>query len=463
MVTRSDRFAARLGVAVACFVLFLAVSPASAVLVWHSALDGNANAIVGLDGSAVGSPTPTMDRDGRLFGAVRFNGSGDFFQMLPEVPSLSAGSFSFWARSENHGGERGPLAVGASGGGSSEYFSIQDTGDGRWRVDLDDGAARRDVFSNDVPTLGTWQHVVATFDSDTSQQLRLYVDGVLQTDVQSIAGDVAPYLDANAGNWLIGAERPTERFFEGAIDDVRIYSNELSQAEVNELFSSGPLNTHPDLQVLAAYTFDDFADRGVNELPPSSVGEDVVMNAALNIRPAVPGGTQGSSLTFEASDPGTAYDTAPVLRVFPAGNSTEAQAFANDGYFEFTIEPEGRDEFDLEALLFDAGRGGGSTPRGWALRTSADDFASIVDMADIPTTRVFTPYHVDLSGEMFQDVTDPLTFRFYVYSPGDGSTVEFDNFQVIGSVTQGVPEPATATLAVLALAGLGVRRRRRAA
>jgi len=83
--------------------------------------------------------------------------------------------------------------------------------------------------------------MVVTFDSSlgSSEQLRMYVDGPLQGDLLPIAGDAAPYVFTHP--WLIGTERTSERFFHGAVDDVRVYDHELTQSEVLDLYESGPL------------------------------------------------------------------------------------------------------------------------------------------------------------------------------------------------------------------------------
>ena len=245
MSSKLKRFAAVLFLCFAAVMVGLP-SGARAGLVWHSAMDGNADAIVGTSGAATGTPTATADKNGNANGAVLFGGQSDqdYYTVAPAAASLMAGSISAWVRPDTvDDTEDGVVAVGASGGGSTEYFTVMDraSGDQKWRVDLDDGASRRDVLSNAAPTAGTWQHLVVTFDSNAagSEQLRMYVDGSLQTDVQAITGDNDPYNPTN--NWLIGTERTNERYFNGAIDDVRIYDNELTANEVAALFRDGPL------------------------------------------------------------------------------------------------------------------------------------------------------------------------------------------------------------------------------
>jgi len=219
---------------------------AYAGLIWHSALNSDATAIVGGDGVATGTPTAVPDLNGNPGGAVLFGGDSDqdYYTITPTLGSFTAASMSAWVRPDTvNNTEDGFLAVGASGGGATRYFTVMNraSGDSKWRVDLDDGSSRRDVLSDATPVAGTWLHMVLTFDSAAagSEQLRMYVDSVLQGDVQSIGGDNDPYIFTN--NWLIGTEQTDSRFFDGAIDDVRIYDHELSPAEISALFSDGPL------------------------------------------------------------------------------------------------------------------------------------------------------------------------------------------------------------------------------
>jgi hypothetical protein len=219
---------------------------AHAGLIWHSALNGDATALVGSDGVPTGTPTAVPDLNGNPAGAVLFGGQTDqdYYTIAPALASFTAGSISAWVRPDTvDNSEDGFIAIGATGGGSTRYFSVMNraSGDSRWRVDLDDGGARRDVLSDATPVAGRWLHLVTTFDSSAagSQQLRMYIDGALQTDVQSIAGDNDPYNFTNT--WLLGTERTTERYFHGAIDDVRIYDHELTRGEIATLFDDGPL------------------------------------------------------------------------------------------------------------------------------------------------------------------------------------------------------------------------------
>jgi hypothetical protein len=169
----------------------------------------------------------------------------------------------------------------------------------------------------------------------------------------------------------------------------------------------------------------------------------------------------GANITIEISNPSPNYGSQPVLRVNPAsGNTGITAAIANNAYFQFTIAPDSGMVLNLTDLTFNAARGGGSTPRGWAMTTSVGGLTTVIASSDIGTQRPdWTPYTVDLSGPAFQDLSGPLTIRFYAYSPASGSTIEFDDITLNGAV---VPEPHGAALLLIGMVGfLFLRRTRR--
>ncbi|HVO72815.1 MAG TPA: LamG-like jellyroll fold domain-containing protein [Ignavibacteriaceae bacterium] len=87
--------------------------------------------------------------------------------------------------------------------------------------------------------LNRWLHVVGTY-STADGLWTLYLDGVWNSQTEDATGAVT----VNRG-WAIGARAPdtsavmfpTERHFEGFIDDVRIYNVALTEAQVAELYT----------------------------------------------------------------------------------------------------------------------------------------------------------------------------------------------------------------------------------
>jgi hypothetical protein len=208
--------------------------------------------------------------------------------------------------------------------------------------------------------------------------------------------------------------------------------------------------------VIARYNFGSAGQETTVETSPAF--QPTVVGTGVTATPiSDPAGTVG----IEISSAATVPPGAPFLRVDPQGNSaTAAAAVTNNKYFQFTVTPDPGTELDLTSLTFDVARGGAGTPRGVVVRSSADNFAADLFQQDIGTARpTYTPVSIDLSGPSFQDLTaaSPLTFRVYSYSPAAGSSLDFDNIVLNGTV---VPEPAAAGLALAAGFGLLVRRRR---
>jgi len=87
--------------------------------------------------------------------------------------------------------------------------------------------------------LNTWIHIVGTYSSD-NQAWALYFNGEWVSESQDAVGAVTVDMP-----WAIGARAavdsirtyPTERHFEGLIDDVRIYDVALDESQAAELYN----------------------------------------------------------------------------------------------------------------------------------------------------------------------------------------------------------------------------------
>ena len=72
--------------------------------------------------------------------------------------------------------------------------------------------------------LDTWTHVAATYDGAT---LRLYVDGTLASSAAATGA-----ISTSTGAFRIGGNTLWGEYFQGLIDEVRIYNRALSQTEI---------------------------------------------------------------------------------------------------------------------------------------------------------------------------------------------------------------------------------------
>ena len=102
------------------------------------------------------------------------------------------------------------------------------------------GGNSANLASSAVLPLGTWVHVAMTYKyvADSTSVIRLYVNGQKDSNEQLAArGPVAPVITS----FTIGSRKYAgqEDYFAGRIDEVIVWTKELSQAEVQTLYERG--------------------------------------------------------------------------------------------------------------------------------------------------------------------------------------------------------------------------------
>jgi hypothetical protein len=156
--------------------------------------------------------------------ALEFNGTTDDAMTDDDLVPPETGTVVFWFRSNGP-----PSARQRHFGLGNDWEAWQDP-DGILRLDLcGDGDSSGLKTLDAVSTASTWYHIAAVYDS-VADTYALYLNGELHT-----SGAYA--LSAQAGGKLSFGTRTgsTERFA-GALDDFRVYSRKLSQAEIYQIF-----------------------------------------------------------------------------------------------------------------------------------------------------------------------------------------------------------------------------------
>jgi len=100
-------------------------------------------------------------------------------------------------------------------------------------------SAYQGLYGTDKLTPGAWHHVVMTYDSLT-RELAVFINGI--KELSKILTGLSEYtLNASVYNLEIGrmGYQGTIDYFHGLIDDVRIYSEALSAAEIQKHYVQG--------------------------------------------------------------------------------------------------------------------------------------------------------------------------------------------------------------------------------
>ena len=175
--------------------------------------------------------------DGKVGEAGSFDGSDDYVG-IPDDPSLDLTeslSLAAWVKpaSGQEGYER-IISREQSGVGNRQYNIGLDQSATEPRTVVDTADEDGLEVSGTISVADdAWHHVVMTFESGDA--VRLYLDGSEVDETTVAAGDT---LVSRSSQVALGAPAQLNRlFFEGRIDDARIYGRALSGSEVTALFN----------------------------------------------------------------------------------------------------------------------------------------------------------------------------------------------------------------------------------
>jgi len=171
-----------------------------------------------------------------LYGA-RFNGSSSEIEVSSNVININTISVSAW------------INLGTTSGFQQivSNFSSSNTG---WGLRINDGGylsyntAVGVITSSTALLANTWHHVALTIDS-SGNSTKLYING----SEDSSTTYTAPTYGAGNTNFHIGSlGNLNTQYFNGSIDQVRIFSKALSSTEVGKLYGNG------EGEIACAYT-----------------------------------------------------------------------------------------------------------------------------------------------------------------------------------------------------------------
>jgi hypothetical protein len=193
--------------------------------------DSSGNANIG----KVVNGQPQWVSDGKRGGALLFDGKGEFVQIANEskFDCIAEVTVAAWIKANSF---------------DKEWQAIVTKGDSAWRLQrhqdtnniefactglkIPSGSPYGGLYGQKNVNDGKWHHVAGVYDGE---KMIIYVDGG-QDVSQPASGpigtnDIPVYIGENAE--MIG------RFWNGLIDDVRVYDCALGQAEIEALYNEG--------------------------------------------------------------------------------------------------------------------------------------------------------------------------------------------------------------------------------
>ena len=169
---------------------------------------------------------------GKSGNAVTLNGTNAYVGMPSGIVSgassvtiaawVKANGLSNWARIFDFGtGTSTNMFLTPQPGGSGLRFAIKNN-----------GSAEQQINSTAAFPTGVWKHVAVTLSGSTGT---LYVDGVQVATNTSMTLNPSN-LGETTQNWIGRSQYTGDAYFNGQIDDFRIYSRALGASEISALF-----------------------------------------------------------------------------------------------------------------------------------------------------------------------------------------------------------------------------------
>ena len=179
--------------------------------------------------------------------SVSFDGTNDYidcggasdFSFNNGSGTDSAFSISAWVKFDNITRAR---AVSKDNGTSSREYLFGTNNNSKVNMIIGAGSHNLDIQNNATINTSDWFHIVATYDGSKSiSGLKVYVnaDASNLTDVS-----VGTYsgMPLSTGNLNIGRFGKTHSVFDGLVDEVAVFSKELTALEVTNIYSTGVPN-----------------------------------------------------------------------------------------------------------------------------------------------------------------------------------------------------------------------------
>jgi hypothetical protein len=185
--------------------------------------------------------TSMPNRFGKANGAYYFDGVSSYIS-VPDNQALRLNNTDFtlnaWIKLVSYNSSYGSsiLSKRTTGANNGWIWSvIGNAANPVGAVTYGPGGGSFDAFGDKIITLGSW-HMVTSVYNLASGQLKIYVDGILDNTTSGILTASASITSM----LYIGMDAPNLNdngyFFQGSMDDIRIYSRAISASEIQKLY-----------------------------------------------------------------------------------------------------------------------------------------------------------------------------------------------------------------------------------
>ncbi|UKS30945.1 S-layer homology domain-containing protein [Paenibacillus sp. HWE-109] len=180
----------------------------------------------GLNASLVGG---AAWKSGLNAGAVDLDGTDDYVSLPVGVPlNTNELTVATWVKIDQRKQWARIFDFGNGEAGNKNSFALTLDNEGYYLFYNDNGSQNGDHIS-DIPT-GIWTHVAVVFSGTTAT---IYIDGKYKKSIN--VNNPLSHLGATVNNYLGKPQAGNDPYFDGQLDDFRIYARTLNAGEVQAL------------------------------------------------------------------------------------------------------------------------------------------------------------------------------------------------------------------------------------
>lgn len=143
-------------------------------------------------------------------------------------------SITAWVRTDNNGADRVVVAKGTSGADRQYYLRYDTVDDAFYGVISDTSSTSTTCVSANGLVNDTWTHIALVYND---VDIRLYRNGSLDSGANNPKAHTAGIADGG-GNFRVGSFGGSMHW-SGLIDEIAIFNDDLSAAEVLEIYTYG--------------------------------------------------------------------------------------------------------------------------------------------------------------------------------------------------------------------------------
>jgi hypothetical protein len=285
-------------------LLAVAARGQSGPVAWYF-LDGDAADKVGTNNGTLVNVISTTNRLGVAASAFKFNGTSSRIDFAtPPITQVTNWTIAAWVRPDSLSQDGIAVHVGFDNGAAGNGFGIGFVGNANW------GGLFSDLSffpsSTNVPAANRWYHMAMTRGAST---VRFYFNGTPVGTANPDPSRVQPPSD-----FTIGAQNGP-RFFNGGVDDVRIFNRELAPNEILQVYNS-PEICFPHAATAEAVLFNGFVvganitDGGCGYTNPPLV---TIQGGGGSNATATATVTNGRVSGITINNPGCCYTNPPLI------------------------------------------------------------------------------------------------------------------------------------------------------